>query len=962
MTYFLERIARLLYEETGGDLRRHCLVFPSRRAGLYILKYLSERIDKPVWSPAIMTINQFFGSFSELSVADNEILLLELYKVYRNLNPSAESFDEFYFWGDMLLSDFDDIDKYLADASVLFRNVSDFRTIDSQFGDIDEDIAEIIKRFWRNFDPEKPSPQKSDFKQIWSLLFDIYRNFNSSLRSQKIAYEGMIFREVITGIMPWNDNAFAWEKVHFIGFNALNQCEQEIMLQLQSKGIARFYWDYDNSYVNRDRLNSAGLFLSRNLRIFNNDMPDDWSYDTLLSKPAEGVVRRVFETTTDISQVKLLPGLVSQLPDVNSENAHHTAIILADEELLVPALSSLPENIEAVNITMGYPLRMTGVYGFIRQILNLQRNRVIRDNITYFDFGDVKNLINHKITADLLSPEEISTIEAILQRNLPGIPGDLLAGTGRPGLLFGVPSDPASFSVYLKEILMSVSAGGTEQETGDRGMMRKLEREFVYRIYLTVNRLEAVVQNPGVSFNTGTYIRMLDKILRNLSVPFTGEPLAGIQIMGILETRALDFRNIIMLSVNEGVLPSAGPGSSFVPYSIREAFGLPVINHQESIYAYHFYRLLHRAENVTFVYNSGSEGLETGEMSRFLIQMKYEHENRPVIRNLSFDIKSTASIGERVERSREHQEALKSRYLKSGSQSALSPTAINMWLNCRMKFLYRFVYRLREPSKFPPEVDYVVFGNMLHYAMKEIYAPVKGTDVTAGMLGSLISNRDGLLSAAGTAAGAILSKEPGIPLNGNELIARDVIAIYMSRLLQADRSIAPFRIIALEESHEFRQQVEVGVDEFPLRIAGNIDRIDLLNGTTRIVDYKTGDILHKICSIDDLFKDDRDKRLDCWLQTLLYCEAVFSKNQNLSVRPSVYVVKELTTEKFLDKLMIGSQRNNDVPVDSYPAVRPDFMSGLSLVLETIFNPEEPFVMTRDIRKCSYCAYRLLCQR
>ena len=962
MPYFLERIAKSIYKEAGTDLRHHCLVFPSRRAGIYILKYLSAIIDKPVWSPTIMTINEFFSSFSELSVADNEHLLLELYRVYRRLNPTAESFDEFYFWGDMLVSDFDDIDKYLADPSVVFRNVNDFKTIDSQFTDIDEEKAEIIRQFWRNFDPVKPTPQKSGFKQIWSLLSDIYNEFNESLRMQNIAYEGMIFREVISTARPWNKPDFSWKEVHFIGFNALNRCEEEIMMQLQNIGKAKFYWDYDNSYVTRDNLNSAGLFLSKNLRIFHNDMPDDWSYDTLLSAQGNNTVRNIYETTTDISQVKLLPGLISKLPGITPENAHHTAIILADEDLLVPTLSSLPEDIDSINITMGYPLRMTGVYGFVKQILNLQHNRTSENEMVSFNFQDIRNLIQNKHTLSLLNTDELNTIESVLKRNLPRIQAGLLSGSGKLNLLFKLPEDPAQFSAYLKDILMAVSNNESIPDSSNQGMLRKLEREFVYRVYLAVNRLEVIVQKPGVSFKIDTYIRILDKILRNLSVPFTGEPLSGIQIMGILETRALDFRNIIMLSVNEGILPSSNPRSSFIPYSIRVAFALPVINHQESIYAYHFYRLLHRSENVTFIYNSGSEGLETGEMSRFLTQLKFEHESGLSVRNLSFNIKSPASVGETLERSPEHQKQLRSHYLGMDSKARLSPTAINMWLNCRMKFFHRYINHLREPDAFPPELDYALFGNLLHLVMKEIYEPFIGKEVTGSILGILRSNTEYLRSLIDRAVYSQLCKEPGVNLNGNELIAKDVIGIYLSRLLEADKSIAPFRIIALEESYTFTTPVIINGEEFYARVGGNIDRIDALNETIRIVDYKTGSVSHKIAGIADLFEDDRDKKPDCWLQTLIYCEAWLANNQDIKIRPSVYVVKELTTEKFLDTLTIRTDRKNEIPVNDYRVFRSKFLSGLNEVLRTIFSPDEPFVMTDDRMKCTYCPYSKLCQR
>src|SRR4030065_795860 len=362
MVYFLERIARLLYEQNGGNVGNHCLVFPSRRAGLYFLKYFAAYLDKPIWTPSILTINEFFGTFSDLIIADNEILLFELYKIYRRLNRSAESFDEFYFWGDMLINDFDDVDKYLAEASVLFRNVQDFKNIDYQFGDIDPVQAEIIKRFWKNFEPEKHSPEKDGFKSVWTVLNDLYTGFRESLRSRSLAYEGMIYRDVAEKYQRGDYDELKWERVHFIGFNALNKCETEVMRQLQKDGRAKFYWDYDDSYIREGKLNSAGFFLGKNLKLFNNDMPDDWQYKTLLSTQSPDVSRNIVETTSEVAQVKLLSHLIDKLPDLSADNAHHTAVILADENLIIPLLTSLPADIGEINITMGYPLKMTGVY------------------------------------------------------------------------------------------------------------------------------------------------------------------------------------------------------------------------------------------------------------------------------------------------------------------------------------------------------------------------------------------------------------------------------------------------------------------------------------------------------------------------------------------------------------------------------------------------------------------------
>ncbi len=965
MPYFLERIAQLLNKENGGNLRNHCLVFPNRRAGLYFLKYLSSDIEKPVWSPSVMTINELFGSFSDLNIAENEILLFELYKVYRRLNPRAETFDEFYFWGDMIVSDFDDTDKYLADASALFHNVHDFKSIDSEFGDLENEQAEIIKRFWRNFEPQKPSSQKSDFRQVWSIMSILYLEYGRSLRSKGIAYEGMIYRDVVSRIKPWENNGIKWQTVHFIGFNALTRCEEVLMKEMQKAGLAKFYWDYDNSYISGRKLNSAGLFLSRNLKIYKNDMPGDWNYDTLLSSGENGATRKVIETTSDIAQVKLLPLLIRQLPGITPENAHHSAVILADENLLVPALTSFPSDTGDINITMGYPLRMTNVYSLVRDLLDLQRNASSVNGTVLFDYHDVNNILKHQLAENLLNDKDKEIVEEITGRKLRRVPADLFAKSGFLKRIFTVPEGPAQFSGYMKDILAAVSEGndaGEDEGKAGSEMQRNLKNEFIYRVLLTINRLNAIVNSEEISFKTETYIRILNKILRNQSVPFSGEPLAGIQVMGILETRALDFRNIIMLSVNEGILPSVTSGSSFIPYSIREAFGLPVVNHQESIYAYHFYRLLHRAENVTFVYNSAADGLRTGEISRFLIQMKYEQIIKHEILNLYYDIRSPASIGTLIERSDRSISALNSLYVNNESGKVLSPTAINTWLNCRMRFYYRYVNGLKESDTVPMVIDHAVFGQLLHRILKIIYEPFKGKEVSAVILDSIIGNRNGLLSVIDRAVRECFDHDSYTSPDGNEIIIRDVLEIYLIRILEADRSIVPFRIIALEEPFQFRQDFQRNSKNCFILAGGNVDRIDYVSGTTRIVDYKTGEISQKIDSVSDLFEDDRKKDQDGWLQTLLYCEAFRGTNRGGIIRPSVYRVKELAGQKFSDHLKIRIDKNQDILLDNYESVRDEFLTGLKELAEIIFGDSEPFRMTKKSVKCGYCPFRKLCQR
>ncbi len=962
MEYFLERIARSLYDEFGDDLNSHCLVFPGRRAGLFFLKYLSKEIKQPAWAPAIMTINELFHSLSDFRPAENELLLFELYKVYRSVKKSQETFEDFFYWGDMLLNDFDDTDKYLVDPSKLFRNVADIKKIDQQFGGLTPEQAEIVKRFWINFDPEKLTGEKNGFINIWSVLNDLYAAFRSSLNEKNFAYEGMIFRDVVERA-SWKDpSRIKWGMMHFIGFNALNECEKNLMLGLKDQGRARFYWDYDDSYISETHLNSAGFFLRHNIRTFGNDMPDDWSYFTLLSGNHKEIKRRVVDTSSDIAQAKLIPGLIEELPGITPENAHETAIILSDENLILPVLSSLPENIMEINLTMGFPLKQTPVFSFVRNIIELQRNARVKSKNILFSYSDVTGILKDPLISSVLEDQDIKIVSEIDSSKMTWIPADHFTGSRLLSGIFTRQVTPVILSGYFKSILSLIMSAdeNNKSNTGNFLNQKSIRNEFIYRVVLSINRLDDAIARSGIIITVESWMRILERLLRIQSVPFSGEPLSGLQIMGILETRALDFKNLILLSVNEGTLPSASAASSFIPFNLREAFGLPSINHQESVYAYHFYRLLHRAENVTFIYNSNPDGLKTGEMSRFLQQMKYEESLRPDFLSSGFEIKNPDSIDTSIERTEEHNRQLLARISHKEGIPYLSATSINTWLNCRMKFYYRYVNGLEEPEKGGEDIDPAMLGTILHDIMKKLYSGHVGSEINAALIDRILSEKGelGLLMEE-----SIKDNFRNSYAAGNELIVKDVLLIYIERILSMDRAYAPFTILDVEKSFSF--SLPHGIDDEKINIVagGRMDRIDLKGGVTRIVDYKTGSVADSIGSVGDLFKEDRDKDLDGWLQALFYCEGYLHLNSGARIVPSIYKIKKVAGDQLNNRLSIKQSKTDEIIVSDYNSVRSEFIAGLYSLLKTIFSMDEPFIMTGKIwNKCSYCPYNVLCVR
>lgn len=962
MTGFLERIAKKIYAENGNDLRNHCLVFPNRRAGLYFLKYLSAEIKQPVWTPAIVTINELFRSFSKLKNAENEILLTELYKVYRRIKKSPENFDDFFFWGDMMLNDFDDIDKYLVNAGSLFTNVRDIKKIDELFGGLTDSQIEIIKRFWVNFEAEKPTKEKAGFIATWEVLDQLYIEFRNFLQQKNLGYEGMIFRDVIESFDNGSEAAVKWKKIHFIGFNALNECEKAIMTRLKKLDKACFYWDYDNSYIIPGKLNSAGYFMKDNLKKFGNDMPTDWSFDTLLSADSSVVSRRVIDASSDVAQVKLIPALLKGITELTSENAHHTAVVLADENLLMPVLTSIPEDIGNVNITMGYPLKQTDVYSLVRDLLDLQRNSSERDGVLYFGYRSVNLLLRNGLMANFINRADEQLVNGILKSGTLWIPSDRFSDSPQLSRIFKKQSTPSILSDYIKDILSSSALDSQEDPDQKEASTakRNLRNEFIYRVVLTLNRLETISKSQDIIISTETWMRIFEKLLRAQSVPFSGEPLSGVQIMGILETRVLDFENLIILSVNEGILPSVSAGSSFIPFSLREAFGLPSINHQESIYAYHFYRLLQRAKNVTFVYNSNPDGLRSGEMSRFLLQMKYEPVLKPDFIDLNYEIKTHTSLNEIVTRTADHSLQLKKRFLNGAGSKVLSPSAINTWIGCRMKFYYRYVNNLTEPEKYPADIDPAMLGNLLHEIMTDFYLPLKGKLITAEFLKTILSDKGIISGIIDKVFCEKFNSSIDVFINGNELIVRDVLLKYFIRILNADKNYAPFTILNIEENFSFT--VNSG-NIAGLKIGGKVDRIDVKDDVVRVIDYKTGIVADSIKSLQSLFSEERKKDADGWLQTLLYCEAYIAENKGVRVCPTIYNVKKNHGDKLIGSLVIKDDSRNEFIVRSYDQIRQEFLPGLISLADNIFSTEQPFSMAGDIwNKCGNCTYNVLCLR
>ena len=618
MKPFLYQVASLFYSEYGAEVSRLAFVFPNRRTGLFFQKYLSEVSEKPLFSPTILTINDLFVQLSGKQAADRISMLFKLYDIYLRHSGSSETFDEFLYWGEMLLNDFDDIDKYMADARMLFTNVTDLREIENDFSFLSPEQIAAIRTFWSSFYPKGDTPNQEQFLAVWQILYALYTDLREALATEGKGYEGMIFREVVEQMEKDECCDLPYTKVVFVGLNALSVAEERFLSGLQKRGIADFYWDYASPKVT-DPDNKASYFVERNLRQFPSQLIENGQL-IIDNEDDDKKKIEVIGIPSGIGQAKQVCSILNELckeDEMSAEEALRTAVILPDEHLLIPVLNAIPEQIKRINVTMGYPLAGTPVASLMEYILALQKNIRYVDRRPVFYFRDVLPILNHRYISTT-SPEMVSNlVKDISENNKIYISYDDLNKTPLLSILFTPVTAVETFSDYLINVLQelnkAVEGGKLKVESvnsdaeplstfnSQLSTINDIEQEFIFHYFATVNRMKEVMREANVEMKIDTYFRLLKRVTDTITIPFQGEPLSGLQIMGVLETRALDFDRLIILSMNEGIFPLRKAANSFIPYNLRRGFGLPTYEHQDSVWAYHFYRLIYRAMSACFM-------------------------------------------------------------------------------------------------------------------------------------------------------------------------------------------------------------------------------------------------------------------------------------------------------------------------------------------------------------------------
>ena len=1016
---FLQLTAQDLYARFGDTLSEVAVVFPNNRARLFFSEHLYKAAGKPVWTPAFITISDLFRGQSDLKPFDNLGVVGLLHAIYLKVSGKEESFDEFYHWGEILLSDFDDVDKNLADAKQLFRNIREQAEYTDTLEHLTEDQVDSIRLFFKNFNPDRKTELKERFLENWNILYEVYTDLNNLLLAKGLAYEGMLHRRVVEKLRSDGPQGFPFATYAFVGFNVLNECEKALFSLLNKASKALFYWDYDQFYLQNTR-HEAGRFMRQNLEHFPNCL--DKAHFNVFSTTQKDI--RFISTSTENAGARFLPEWIRQLQFQNGFKPEETAVVLCNEGLLLPVLHSVPDDINELNVTMGFPLEQTPICNLVNQIAALHADGFLPGKTPRYNHRWVLPILQHPLIrqrsaeADVLE-HALKTANSFRPSVVELQKGDLLT------TIFTPAQTPAELTACLLATFTQLIPAETEDfDTSDprhaeasdsydpRHSMATddfdpLGAEALFRCHNLTTRLADLLQDNLQDLSIPTFRKLLQQVLSTATIPFSGEPVRGLQIMGLLETRNLDFKNILMLSVNEGMLPKGSTDVSFIPYNLRKAFGLTTMEHKDSIFAYYFFRLLQRATNISLVYNTATEGLNRGEMSRFMLQLLIESNHTVSRFNLTSGIELTAARSITIQKTPEILDTLKKRYVQENVKP-LSPTALNSLLECPLRFYFRYVAGLKEPDEVSEDIDGAMLGHFFHHSAEFIYTSIllrkaarpSDTDAVLKAIEAKTINKE---IQAGTLRGMInaadldpwlknvQSIEQVVDLyfridffqlkdhqetpeyNGEQLVRRAIVTGFLKTLLKLDRERAPFELLGLElevsgEIQCTNQAASIGErtsriqeqEGIAVRFGGTIDRLDRKDGVQRILDYKTGGSQKNPPNVESLFGDDID-RANYVFQIFLYAAILQDKNPETVYCPELLFIHKAAVPDFDCAIYVGSKKEKQKVTDFKP-FEEAFKTNLNNLIINLFNSEIPFSQTPHPEKCTYCDYKNLCRR
>ena len=928
---FLYQIAKAYSAQDEVELRRCLFVFPSRRSSLFFQKYLGQCSSKPLFSPDIITIGDLFARLSDLRRGDKIELLYILWTQYsaicRSRGRESEGFDEFVSLGETILADFNDVDKYLADHAKLFALISDLRELDSGYDFLAEEQKAALKRFWGVIVSGKESEQKAKFLGMWSILDELYTAFREELSRRGIAYEGMLQRQVAGRLLSEDAEIpsflAGYERVIVVGQNALCKCEMVLLDYLRREADGDFYWDYYGECL-RDPANKASHFIKGYLEKY----PSRFK----LEAEAAGTPQiKVVAASSAVAQAKVA---ASELAAAGEDS---TAVVLPDENLLMPLLNSIPEDIRHINVTMGYGLHNSATASLMDMMASLQINR--REGRGFYH-KDVLAILNHPFVRNLC-PEAVQQLKLdIVKSNMIYVSAEMFAGDDILKLLFTPQTDTEGVASWQLECLNTIAPS-----------LPGIECEFAHGYYASISHL----RDLDIPMSMKTYFRFLREVTSRLTVDFRGEPLSGLQVMGPLEVRAIDFETIIILSVNEGVFPAKSVSDSLIPYNVRRGFGLPTVELFDSISAYHFYRSIYRAKKVVLIYDSRTKGLLSGEESRFVKQLRYHYHFPMEFSSVDLEIKPVEGAVRTVAKTDEVLSRMRDLYLEGGGGGKyLSASSLNDYLACRLKFYYKYVAGLKEEDEVTEEVDAGQFGNTFHHTMEAVYERLgRGSVVTKEALDRIIQEKGFVEGLVAKFLNRELKQADDAPLGRRNQITANLVAEMVRTTLRRDCDYSPFIYVASEK--QMLKSIDINVDgvKSKARIKGFIDRLDRKEGDhLRICDYKTGAVnevgnyLNESC-LEKVFEGEKKTSFQMLVYALLLS---MEKDSGKDFNLAVYQVRNLYSQGVESKYC---------PKETVEA----FGGRLKDLIEEIFDPSVAFdSVEAGSKTCDYCPAKAICGR
>lgn len=956
MKPFLQAVAHDIYRRYGDNLSRTAVIFPGKRAGLWMDRYLYECAGHPLWSPAYVSVDELFGSLSALDKESSIRTVCLLHEIFCRLTGSTEPLDDFYYWGELMLADFDDIDKNCVEADHLFANIANIKDIESQFDYLSPEQRELLSRFFSGLhDESKQTELKRRFIRLWQAMGDIYRELRIALKNQGLAYEGMQYRDAIE---HFDTSRLTYDHYIVVGFNVLNSVEQALFDRLKESGKALFYWDYDHYYYDNTQ-HEAGTFVRENIARYGNALEDDTLYNNLRHLPEITYI----SASTDNAQARYLNTWISTHL---TEQEEETAVVLCNEDIVQPVLHALPnDKVKNVNITMGFKLTQTPPYTLMNAYLNLHTTGFDETQGMYM-LDEITTLLAHPYLLQLIP--EAGTLRAELLHS-KRIYIDTASRTYQSPLLKALLTPPATNQELLATLSTFTSHVGRMFASADQREehMVQLAKEALFQTHRIVENFKALVEEGMLHITTKTLVRLMQRVMAQVSIPFHGEPAIGLQVMGVLETRNLDFRHLILLSANEGKLPKMSHETSFIPYNLREAFGMNTLQRQNAVYAYYFYRAIQRAEQVTIIYNNGTDGLNKQEPSRYIMQLQVEFPGKLSAYELHSPSRALSHEEIVVEQTDETRRKLQEhfRYIpRKKPLFRLSPSTLNDYLDCRLRFYLKHVEGFNPPEEISADVDVAALGTIFHKSAELAYDRLteRGNLIIKEDIATLLKEEhliEGFVDEAFRTE--FFHSEEGVKLhyNGTQLIVRHVICSYLRKLLKMDSRHTPFHYIQSEKKIRQVESIESHGTRLDILLGGTVDRIDSKtdgNGreVTRIIDYKTGGSQKDMKSIDELFH--RDKPRDGYVFQAFYYAYLMS-HKYACIAPSLLFIRNTSDEAFEPNIVIGKH-----PVEDFSIYHDQFGQLLRDTIEEIFNSDVPYTATTNKEACKYCKFVSLCGR